>query len=102
MFLLDEFGLKDYAEKGAAEPSDPDELWLFQRQKAKTKRMILDGLRDHIVPHVVGKDTTKEMWDALVKLYQDPSENREMILKEKLRTIKMLKGETIISYLTRI
>lgn len=31
MFLLDEFGLKEYAEKGVAGPSKPDELRLFQR-----------------------------------------------------------------------
>eukprot|EP00253_Pinus_taeda_P034531 PITA_34531 len=102
MFLLDGFGLKDYAKKGVAEPSDLDKLRLFQRQVAKTKRMILDGLRDHVVLHVASKETTKEMWDALVMLYQDLSENRKMILKEKLRTIKMQKGENVTSYLTRI
>lgn len=68
-FLLDEFGLQEFVEKGVAEPSDPNELRLFQRQMAKGKRMILDGHRDHIVPHVASKDTVKDMWDALVKLY---------------------------------
>ena len=87
MFLLDEFGLKDYAKKGVAEPSDLDKLRLFKRQLAKTKRMILDGLRDHVVLHVAGKDMTKEMWDALVMLYQDPSENQKMILKEDVENL---------------
>lgn len=64
--------------------------------------MILDGCQDHIVPHIAGKDIAKEMWDALVQLYQNPFENRKMVLKEKLRTIKMQKGESVTSYLTRI
>lgn len=42
------------------------------------------------------------MWDVILKLYQDPSENRKMILREKLRITKMRKGENITSYLTRV
>lgn len=75
LFLLDEFELKDFAEKSVVKPTNPDELRLFQRYMANTKRMILDVCWDHIVLHIAGKDTTKEMWDALVQLYQNPSEN---------------------------
>ena len=67
--MLDEFGLKEFADKGVATPSNLDELRLFQRQMAKTKRMIFDALRDHVVLHIAGKNTGKEMWDALVQLY---------------------------------
>lgn len=42
------------------------------------------------------------MWDAIVQLYQDPSKNRKMILEEKLRTVKMPKGENVTSYLAKI
>lgn len=101
LFLLDAFELKEFAEQGVAAPSDLDKLRLFQRQMAKAKRMILDGLRD-VVPHVAGKNTAKEMWDALVQLYQNSSEIRKMVLKEKLRTVKMLKGESMAAYLTRV
>jgi len=42
---------------------------------AKAKRMILDGVRDHIVSHLAGKNISKEMWDAVATLFQNPSEN---------------------------
>lgn len=64
--------------------------------------MILNGVKDHIVPHIAKKGTTKKMWHAIVKLYQDPSKNKKLILKEKLRTIKQEKGENMTSYLTRV
>jgi hypothetical protein len=32
--------------------------------------MILDAKKDHLIPHVSEKKTTKEMFDALVSLYQ--------------------------------
>lgn len=69
---------------------------------AKEKWMILDGVRDHIVSHVAGKNTTKEMWDALSSLYQNSSEQRKMFLHENLRSIRMQNGEGIDLFLTRI
>ena len=42
------------------------------------------------------------MWDALTGLFQISNENRKMVLREKLKSIKMVKGEVVISYLTRI
>ena len=56
---------------------------------AKAKRMILNGVGDHIVPHISGKNISKEMWDVIEKLFQDPFENWKMFLKEKLRTTRM-------------
>ena len=40
--------------------------------------------------------------DALTGLFQSSNENRKMVLREKLKSIKMAKGEVVISYLTRI
>jgi len=38
---------------------------------ACAKRLILDGVRDHIVSHIAGKDTAKEMWDALARYIRE-------------------------------
>lgn len=81
---------------------DPQQLVTLKKEMAKTKRMVLNEVQDHIVPHIVDKNTTKDMWDAVVKLYQDPIENQKMILKEKLRSVRMQKGEDVTSYLSRI
>ena len=42
------------------------------------------------------------MWDALTGLFQSSNENRKMVLREKLKSIRMVKGEVMLSYLTRI
>ena len=52
--------------------------------------------------HIAAKNTTKEMWDALTSLYQNPFENQKMFLEEKLRCIRMQKGEGIDPFLTKI
>ena len=68
---------------------------------ARAKRLILDGVKDHIVLHIATKTTVREIWVGLEKLYQGSSEQRKMYLKEKMRNIRMKKGECFDS-LSRI
>jgi hypothetical protein len=41
------------------------------------------------------------MWEALVKLYQSNNQSRKMLLREKLRSTKMAKEESKVTYLTK-
>lgn len=88
-FLLDEYSLKMYAKRVIAQLTDVDQLANYNMEMAKAKRLILDGVRDHIVSHVAIKNMAKEMWDALTSLHQNPSEQWKMFLKEKLRNVLM-------------
>ena len=55
-----------------------------------------------MIPHISSKTRAYQMWDALTSLFQSSNENRKMVLREKLKSIKMGKAEGVISYLTRI
>jgi hypothetical protein len=59
-------------------------------------------VKDHLIPHLDEKKTTKEMWDALKNLYEAKNENQKMALKDKLHDTKMGKGESVSSYLTQV
>jgi len=61
------------------------------KKDAKARRIILEGVKDHIIPHLTGKKTTKAMWITNIGLYQGSSETRKLGLKDKLRNIKMSK-----------
>jgi hypothetical protein len=41
------------------------------------------------------------MWKVLTDLFQNNSDHRKLVLKDKLRKIKMEKGESIPKYLTK-
>jgi hypothetical protein len=69
---------------------------------AKTRRIISDGVKDHLIPHLAEKKTTKEMWDAMKGLYEAKNENQEMALRDKLHGARMVKGESVATYLTRV
>jgi hypothetical protein len=99
--VLEENGLLEFAEGKAVPPADPAQLAAHLKKDVKTRRIIVDGVKDHIIPHLSGKKTTKEMWEALVKLYQSDNQSRKMLLREKLRSTKMAKGESVVTYLTK-
>lgn len=52
---------------------DVDLLKKYEEAQAKAKCMILDGVKDYVVPHIDEKETTREMWEMLSTLYQGTS-----------------------------
>ena len=72
----------------------------FVKKDIKAMRIILDAVKNHVIPHISAKDHAHEMWSALNGLFQSSNENRKMVLKEKLKNIKMVKGEVCMAYLT--
>ena len=60
--ILDEYGIKDHAENVVVVPNDAYPLNKFNENQARAKRLIMDGVKDHVVPHIVGKNTTNAMW----------------------------------------
>ena len=68
----------------------------------KTRRVILDAVKDHAIPHISTKDHAFQMWIALTNIYHSSNENRKMVLREKLKNVHMSKGEGMASYLTKI
>jgi hypothetical protein len=81
---------------------NPISFDLHETEEAKFQRIILDGVNDHLIPHLAEKKTTKEMWDAVKKLFEVKNENQNMALKDKLHDTKMGKEESVSSYLTRV
>ena len=77
-------------------------LAAFNKKDIKAMRIVLDVVKDHVIPHISAKDHAHEMWSALTGLFESTNENRKMVLREKLKNIKMVKGEMCMNYLARI
>jgi hypothetical protein len=73
----------------------------YKKNNNKAKRTIYDGVRDHIIPHVTRKAHAYQMWAALISLYESSNENQKMVLHDRLRSIRMLKDESVSSFLAR-
>lgn len=72
--LLDENFLKTYVNNVVVVPINLDQLKKYKGEIVKIKWMVIDGVKDHVVCHIVGRGTSKEMWDAFSMLYQVSSE----------------------------
>jgi hypothetical protein len=78
VFVLEDLELWDIVEALVVVPpaTAPVLLAEFRKRNNKAKRTMCDAVRDHIIPHLTGKDYAFEMWASLCKLYQSSNQNR--------------------------
>ena len=100
--MLEDNGLKEFIYSDVPKPTSTDAALLdtWKNKVAKTRMILLEGVRDHIVSSLHGKATPYAMWKALTDLFQSSIDHRKLALKDKLRKIKMEKGENIPKCLT--
>ena len=101
--VLDDNGLKEFIDVDILKPTSSDAAALdaWQKKVAKLRRILLEGVKDHIVSSLHGKATPFLMGKALTELLKSRSDQRKLALKDKLRKIKMEKGDNIPKYLTK-
>ena len=61
------------------------------------KRIIVDSIKDHLIPQVSSLKTPKEMFEALAKMFEGKNINRKMTLRNQLKNVKIQNVETIQS-----
>eukprot|EP00253_Pinus_taeda_P008552 PITA_08552 len=102
--VLEDNGLKEFIDQEIPKPTSTNAQDLAEWKKCVTKvrEIILEGVQDHIISILHGKDTPFSMWKTLKDLYQNSSDQRKLVLKDKLRRINMEKGNTISTYLNKL
>ena len=100
--VLEDNGL-EFIDAEIAKPASSDAAALdaWQKKTAKCQRILLEGVKDHIVSNHHGKYSPFLMWKALIDLFQSKSDQRKLALNDKLRNIKMEKGDSMPKYLTK-
>ena len=100
--VLEDNGLKDFINQEVPKPTDATQLVEWKKCVARARRILLEGVRDHIVSSLHGKETPFLMWKILKDLYQNNRNQRKLVLKDKLWKIKCEKGDTISTYLNKL
>ena len=99
--LLDDNGLKEFIDAEVPKPTDAAQVEAWQKKTTKCRRILLEGVKNHIVSSLHGKYSPYLMWKALTDLFQSKSDQRKLALKDKLRNIKMEKGDSMPKYLMK-
>jgi hypothetical protein len=85
-----------------AAPIDPQELTTHKKKEVKAKWVLPESMKDHLIPHIAEKTSGKEMYDALVGLYQNKNTGMKLHLKHQLQIVRMSSEDIVVSYLMKI
>jgi len=93
--VLDDNGLKELIDTEVPKPADASHVEVWQKKTEKCRRIMLEGMKDHIVSNLHGKDSPYLMWKALTDLFQSKSNQMKLALKDKLKNIKCENGDNM-------
>lgn len=79
--LPDEYDLKAYIDSVVDVHTDANVLKDYKKEMAKAKRLILDGVRDHVVSYIAGKDTARRCGRHLLRYTRDLQRSERCILR---------------------
>lgn len=58
-----------HSEKEVASPTDVALLAECDKKTIKAKQVMLNSMKDHLIPHITGRKTDKDTFNAPVSLY---------------------------------
>jgi len=69
--VLEVNGLKEFIENDIPEPptANAQDLAKWKKCVAKARMIIIEGVQNHIVSNIHGKDTPYVIWQALIDLF---------------------------------
>ena len=76
--VLEENELDTYTNEEVPVLEGHDAKALHKKNLVKAKRIIVDSIKDHLIPHVSSLKIHKEMLDSLTKLFEGKNINQKM------------------------
>ena len=89
LLILEENDLEEHVEKQVVDLEGDEAKEKHKKNMVKKKRIILDSIKDHLIPHVSSFKTPKQTFDALTKLYEGNNINLKMKLRTQFKNVKV-------------
>jgi hypothetical protein len=84
------------------EPQNVAVMEKFKDNDINVMSIIVDSVKDHLIPYISHLDSSKKMYDALTNLFSIRNIGQVMTLKNELYDMKMNDDDSIRSYFVRI
>jgi hypothetical protein len=68
----------------------------------KARKIIIYSVRYHLLPRISSLKKTYEMYEALKNMFESDNTLRALTLKGQIQSIKMTKGDTIVTFLMKM
>ena len=102
LLILKENDLLKFMNENVPEPKDEAEKAQWRKNDARERRILVDSVKDHLVPHISEKMTARKMFRASKKLFQDSNINHALALRNQLLNLKISRSESVSSHFMRI
>jgi hypothetical protein len=84
------------------EPQNVAVMEKFKDIDINAMSIIVDSIKDHLIPYISHLDSSNKMYDALTNLFSVKNIGQVMSLKNELCDMKMNDDDNITSYFVRI
>ncbi|XP_059066416.1 uncharacterized protein LOC131857724 [Cryptomeria japonica] len=103
LIALEENDLLEFVEeKDLIEPEDQEEKLQFKKNVVKAKKILIDSVNDHLVPIISKMSNARDVFRTLEGMYEINITSRALALRRQLHKVKMVKGESVISFFMKI
>jgi hypothetical protein len=92
----------EFEEGEEKEPQNIAAMEKFKDVDINAMSIIVDSIKDHLIPYISHLDSSKKMYDALTNLFSVRNIGQVMRLKNELSDMKMNEDDSITSYFVRI
>ena len=102
MLILEENDLEGFIQEEVREPEEDEAKAKYKKDMIKAKRIMVESIKDNLIPQVSSRRKRKKMFDALSNLFEGRNINRNMTLSNHLKSVKAQNSEKMQSYFTRV
>ena len=102
MLILEEHDLEGYIKDEVKEPEEEETKSKHKKDMIEVKRIIVNSIKDQLIPQEFSKNTQKEIFDTLTSMFEGKNINIRMILKNQLKGVNIEKEETMQLYFSRV
>jgi len=89
LLILEENDILYYINEEIPELEEDEDNFKHRKKAVMTERIPIEFVRQHLIPHIAKLNTDKEMYKALVKLFESKNIIRKLALRNQLRCIEM-------------
>jgi len=93
--------VKENVKKPTEESSDANKV-KFRDLELVAMTLMVQGIKDNLVPFIANIDHALEMYEALSKLFNIKNIGQVSSLKNELRTMKMTKEDYVETFFVKI
>ena len=88
-WFLKKMELDTYISREVPVPEGDEAKSLHKKKLVMAKKIIVDSIKDRLIPQVSSLKTPKEMFDALTKLFERKNINWKMTPRNQLKNVNI-------------